>query len=109
MQRWRWRKGRKRGPGRPVSDLYLHSKPDIKRFIPEPCLNEQPIELSYPEYNVLELIDLEGLTQVEAANRMRSSRGTVWRLYNSARKKLIKALNEGRPLEIKSKGDIEKV
>ncbi|RLI76227.1 hypothetical protein DRP04_12830 [Archaeoglobales archaeon] len=104
--RWCWRRG---GRGRPFSPLFLSSIPHIKEFIPNPCLNPQPIELSYPEFEALRLVDLEGLTQEEAAARMGTSRGTVWRLVKSARKKVAQALHESRPLLVSPKGEIEKV
>jgi hypothetical protein len=97
------------GPGRPFSQLFLSSTPNVKEFVPNPCLNPQPIELTYPEYDVLKLIDLEGLTQEEAARKMKTSRGTIWRLSESARKKIAQALTESRPLIIVPKGEVEKL
>lgn len=104
--RWCWRRG---GPGRPFNPLFLYSLPQSKEFVPNPCLNPQPIELSYPEYEVLRLIELEDLTQEEAAKKMSTSRGTVWRLLKSARKKIVQALTESRPLVISERGEIERV
>jgi predicted DNA-binding protein (UPF0251 family) len=105
----RWRRGiRKQGPGRPFSDLFITLVPHIKEFVPNPRSNKEPIVLSYPEYNLINLIDLEGLTQEEAAKRMKTSRGTVWRLLENARKKIAQALVESRPLVISPEGQIEK-
>ncbi|MCD6402991.1 MAG: DUF134 domain-containing protein [Candidatus Aenigmarchaeota archaeon] len=108
MPRWRWG-CRKFGRGRPPSWLFLYSLPNVKEFVPQPMLNPQPIELSYAEYEVLRLLDLEGLTQEEAANKMNTSRATVWRLAESARKKIAQALTESRPLIIQPKGEIKRV
>ena len=108
MPRWRWC-WRRRGPGRPFSYLFLSSIPHVREFIPNPCLNPEPIELTYPEYEALRLVDLEELTQEEAARKMNTSRGTIWRLLQSARKKIATALTESRPLIISPKGEIEKV
>jgi len=108
MPRWRWG-CRKRGPGRPFSCLFLSSIPHVKEFIPHPCLNPEPIELTYPEYDVLKLIDLEGVNQEDASKKMGTSRGTVWRLLQSARKKITQALTESRPLIISQKGELEKI
>jgi len=47
---------------------------------------------------VLRLVDLEGLSQAEAGEKMGISRGTIWRLLQSARKKSAQALTEARPL-----------
>ena len=110
MPRWRWRWGwKRRGPGRPFSHLFLSSIPHVKEFIPNPCSNPEPIELIYPEYDALRLVDLEGLTQEEAAKRMKTSRGTIWRLVQSGRKKIVQALAESRPLLLSPKGEVEKV
>lgn len=105
---WRWR-FRKRGPGRPFSYIYIQNLPKVREFVPRPFQNKEPIELSYPELEVLRLCDLEKFTQEEAAKIMKTSRGTVWRLLESAREKIAKALTEGRPILISSEGEIEEV
>ncbi len=61
---------------------------------------KEPILLSYDEFEALRLVDGEDLSQEEAAKRMGVSRGTVWRLIASGRKKIIKAIAEGRELFI---------
>lgn len=108
MPRWRWG-CRRLGPGRPFSYLYLFHLPRVKEFIPRPMLNREAIELSYPEFEVLRLSDLEKLTQGEIAKKMKTSRGTVWRLLESAREKVARALVESRPLLIAPKGEVEEV
>ncbi|HDN83480.1 MAG TPA: DUF134 domain-containing protein [Candidatus Altiarchaeales archaeon] len=108
MPRWRWC-FRYRGPGRPKSPLFLSSLPEVRGFFPDPCLNSEPIKLTYPEYEALKLVDLQGLTQEDAAKKMNTSRGTIWRLLESARKKIAKALVESRPLLISQEGDVEKL
>ena len=105
---WRWALRRK-GPGRPFGNLYLSEIPNAKQFRPVPMKNPQPIELTYPEYEVLRLTDLEKLKQEQVAKKMKTSRGTVWRLLESAREKVTKALAESRPLIISSKGEIKKM
>jgi len=106
----RWRKGwQRKGPGRPFSDLFITRIPHVKEFLPNPRSNKKPIVLSYPEYNLIQLIDLDGLKQEEAAKKMGTSRGTVWRLLQTARKKVAQALRESRVLLIKPEGKTEKV
>lgn len=109
MPRWRWccRKGG--GPGRPFSYLYLTQIPSVKEFVPNRIENPEPVELTYPEFEAFRLSDLEKLTQEEIAKRMKTSRGTVWRLLESAREKIAKALTESRPLIISPKGEVEKI
>lgn len=49
------------------------------------------------EFEAMRLCDAEGLSQIEAALRMMVSRGTVQRLLESGRRKVVQALlaNEG--------------
>ena len=44
--------------------------------------------MTVDEYESIRLIDLEGLTQEEAALQMEVGRSTVQSIYNSARRKL---------------------
>ncbi len=57
------------------------------------------------EVEAQRLIDLEGLSQEEAGQRMGISRGTVWRLLQTARRKAAQSLSEGRPLLILKEED----
>jgi predicted DNA-binding protein (UPF0251 family) len=45
-------------------------------------------------------VDLEELSQQQAGIEMGVSRGTIWRLLQSARRKVAQALTEGRPLTV---------
>jgi predicted DNA-binding protein (UPF0251 family) len=65
----------------------------------------QSVTLQLEEYEVLRLIDYEGLIQEEAAEKMNVSRPTVTRMYEQARKKLATAIVEGRSFLIEG-GDI---
>jgi hypothetical protein len=76
--------------------------PPTNSFTPNPPRNLEPIFLEMAELEALRLVDLEGLSQEEAGQRMRVSRGTVWRLVQSARKKTAQALSEGRPIYVVS-------
>jgi len=81
--------------------IRLSVHPPITTFIPHPQTSSTPIYLEPAELEALRLVDLEGLSQEDAGIRMEVSRGTVWRLLQSARKKVAQALTEGRPLLIK--------
>ena len=96
------------GPGRPFGSLHLSDIPETREFRPIPLGNPDPVEITYPEYEAFRLADLEGLTQEQVAKKMKTSRGTVWRLLTSARKKSIQALSESRPLVIIESGEVEK-
>jgi len=76
--------------------------PPIDGLIPNPSRNVAPIFIDMAELEALRLADLEGLSQEEAGKRMGISRGTVWRLLQSARRKTAQAITEGRPLRIAS-------
>ena len=58
----------------------------------------QPVEIQLDELESLRLCDLEECSQLEAANAMNISRGTLQRLLYSAHKKLAFALLFGRTI-----------
>jgi predicted DNA-binding protein (UPF0251 family) len=89
--------------------LYISQVPRAKEFVPNRIENPEPVELTYPEFEAFRLSDLEKLTQEEIAKRMKTSRGTVWRLLESVREKIARALAESRPLVISPKGEVEKI
>lgn len=65
----------------------------------KPCCREdvgQGIVLQPEEIELIRLIDLEGLEQEEAAERMGVSRKTAWRDLHEARRKLADALVNGK-------------
>jgi hypothetical protein len=74
--------------------------PPTNSFTPNPPRNLEPVFLEMAELEAFRLVDLEGLSQEEAGQRMGVSRGTVWRLVQSARKKTAQAFSEGRPVYI---------
>jgi len=100
-----WRQGRRRRRGRrgrfpkPVT---LGMTPPITGLTPNPPGNLESIFIDRAELEAFRLVDLEGLSQEEAGTKMGVSRGTVWRLLQSARRKTAQALTEGRPLQITS-------
>ena len=97
MPRWRWRwRGR---IGRPCLPIYLGFKPIRKEFVPtQPSFGS--VYVTPPELEALRLVDLEGLTQEEAGERMGVSRGTVWRLLQTCRKKIAEALVRNKTIVI---------
>jgi predicted DNA-binding protein (UPF0251 family) len=97
MWRRRHRHGRRGRFPKPIS---LGQAPTIDRFTPTPQRNPEPIYVDPAELEALRLVDLEGLSQQEAGEKMGVSRGTVWRLVQSARKKTAQALNEGRQIRV---------
>ena len=67
---------------------------------------EQPVVLQLDEYEVIRLIDLEGMTQEQCARQMDVARTTVTGIYDSARHKIAQAIVEGRRLVIRG-GNIQ--
>lgn len=97
MYRKRHRCGRR---GRFPKPVTLGSIPPTNRYIPNPPRNLDAVFLEMAELESFRLVDMEGLSQEEAGKRMGVSRGTIWRLVQSARRKTAQALSEGRPLYI---------
>jgi len=96
-----WRHRHRHGRiGRFPKPISIEKAPPIDQFTPNPQGKAEPICIEPAELEALRLVDLEGLSQEEAGERMGVSRGTVWRLVQSARKKTAQALSEGRPIHI---------
>ncbi len=104
MPRWRWNRGGwgQGGRGRPAKPIMLGWMPSIVKFGPRPGPGAEIIYMEPPELEVLRLVDLQGLTQEEAGEKMGVSRGTVWRLLESARKKVTDALVNGKDIVIQT-------
>jgi hypothetical protein len=98
---WQWRRRRRHGRvGRPPKPIAITSSPTTEKLEPKPQKSLEPIYLEPAEIEALRLIDLEKLSFEEAGIKMRVSRNTVWRLVESAREKLIRAIFEGRQIII---------
>jgi len=74
--------------------------PMTEKLEPVPKREIDPIYLELVEIEALRLTDLEKLSFEEAGARMRVTRNTVWRLVESAREKLARAIVEGRRVAI---------
>jgi predicted DNA-binding protein (UPF0251 family) len=93
----RHRRGRR---GRFPKPVIIPNPSKVEKLIPEPATTASPISIEPAEVEALRLVDLEGLSQEQAGIQMGISRGTIWRLLQSARRKLAQALTEGRPLTV---------
>mgnify|MGYP005861015401 CR=1 FL=1 len=96
---YRHRHGRR---GRHPKPICIEKLPLTNTFTPTPPTNQTPIIIEQAEVEAQRLVDLQGLSQDEAGNKMGVSRGTIWRLLQSARKKTSQAITEGRTLQIES-------
>ena len=65
-----------------------------------PLTDLQTIRLELGELEALRLCDLDDLDQAAAGLRMGVSRGTIFRLLQSGRKKLLSAIVENKALVI---------
>jgi predicted DNA-binding protein (UPF0251 family) len=97
MSRRRCRRGRR---GRFPKPVFIPNPSKVEKFIPQPTTTANPILIEPAEVEALRLVDLEGLSQEQAGTKMGVSRGTIWRLLQSARRKVAQALTEGRPLTV---------
>lgn len=94
--------------GRPRIKRSICFWPKITYFkplgIPLKLLEE--IELNGDELEAVRLKDLEGLEQEEIAKKMKVSRPTVVRILQSARKKIVECLVEGKAIRLEKGSDI---
>lgn len=75
--------------------------PQVDAFAPVGAsYTDEPIRMSVDEYEIIRLMDLEGFSQDESAERMGVARSTVQRIYDDARKKLADFLINGKSLRI---------
>lgn len=76
--------------------------PENSRFGPldSSAANEDFIRMQVDEFETIRLIDLEGFTQAECADRMNIARSTVQGIYIAARRKLAESLVNGKVLKI---------
>jgi predicted DNA-binding protein (UPF0251 family) len=75
-------------------------KPVIYKPAGMPLDRLSRVTLLQEEREALRLADLEGLTQVKAAERMGVSRSTFQRMVSQARRQVALALTEGHALQI---------
>lgn len=79
-------------------------KPKFRRFFSADSGGRETVRLTFDEYEVLRLHDLEHLTQEGAAKQMQVSRTTVTEILMTAREKLADVLVNGKQLVIESGG-----
>jgi uncharacterized protein len=99
--------GRRRGRCRGMR--WVNHPHDTKDFTPDGYQQPQnTIILKIYELEALRLVDLEDLTQEEAAAMMGVSRKTLWNDLQKARKKVINALVNGYQISIQGNEHIQR-
>jgi len=98
--------------GRPKKPRRIAKKPEILVFSPRgrPGRPDEA-ELKYEELEALRLIDINNLSQIDAAKRMGISRQSFGRVLREARKTIAAALVNGKIIKITGgwyKFDVEK-
>ncbi len=79
---------------------YARRLDSSRHYKPVGISKREVVSISLDEFEALRLCDLEGLSQVEAADDMQVSRGTLQRLLLSARKKIVDAILSNIGFEI---------
>ena len=85
---------------RPMKGRRVCSLPSTTKFGPleGACLNEgEPVIMGVDEYETIRLIDYEGMNQQECSEQLDVSRSTVQLIYDTARRKIARALIEAVP------------
>ena len=85
---------------RPRKKKVISEEPAYRCFGCHGRCGAPKVEMSLEEYETIVLLDGEGLSQEEAAFRMKASRTTVTLLYASARKKVADFLIHGKQLSL---------
>ena len=80
---------------------WIEGYPDHWRFSPEEVSSGEPVVMTLDEFETIRLLDREGLTQEQCAERMGVARTTVTAIYESARRKTAEALVDGKRLLIR--------
>jgi uncharacterized protein len=88
--------------GRPRMQRIINSASESRCYKPCCCPEKEGegISLKPDEIELIRLIDLEGLEQEEAAEKLGVSRKTAWRDLHEARRKIADALVNGKGIEM---------
>jgi predicted DNA-binding protein (UPF0251 family) len=76
--------------------------PETLLFKPagKPITETEVVIISIDEYEVIRLIDLEGLNQEECAERMEVARSTIQRMYEEVKRKVADSIVNGKAFKI---------
>ena len=89
---------------RPKKCRRICSKPEFHAFCPVGTYHDV-VTMSFDEFEVIRLLDQEGLTQEQCARQMNVARATVTLIYDTARKKIADVIVNSKKLIIDG-GDV---
>ncbi|MHA1243529.1 MAG: DUF134 domain-containing protein [Candidatus Heimdallarchaeota archaeon] len=115
MRPYRRRQGRGQGRGgyeggeaprgRPLKEIRIDDFPKVTEINPNPKQSDEIIHLTVGEYEAMRLVDQNSFNQDEAGQAMNVSRGTIWRLLDTGRAKMIRVIVEGKKLVVEKMGE----
>jgi predicted DNA-binding protein (UPF0251 family) len=87
---------------RPKNPRFLRFNPDVYYFKPRgiPLSELEEVILLPDELESLKLYEVDGFDQIAAAKEMKISQPTFARILESARKKVARAIIEGKAIRI---------
>jgi len=90
---------------RPIKPRRISFNPNVTYFKPRaiPLAVLEDVNLRRDELEAIRLCDFKGFSQVKAAKKMKVSQSTLGRVLCSARKKIARALVEGKAIKIHKK------
>lgn len=92
---------------RPRLPRCLRFKPNVYYFKPQgiPLRMLEEVALLPDELEAIKLHDVDGLEQIDAAEKMNISQPTFGRILDSAYKKIAEAIIKGKAIRIEKKGE----
>lgn len=85
---------------RPRKDKIVCQLPEYSCFGPKGIEVQKAVNMTVEEYESIRLMDYEGLTQEQSAEKMEIGRSTFQRIYEDARKKVAVSLIDGTTIII---------
>lgn len=85
---------------RPQKCRKICNEPEFTVFFPDNEKEQEPIVLTFDEFEVIRLVDLEKQTHARAAKQMGIARSTVTEIYECARHKIADCMVNGHRLVI---------
>ena len=92
---------RRRQRGRRKFARWISFIPQVTSYAPVGVPYNRSVVITYSELEAMRLVDVLGLTQEEAAQKMGVSRKTLWFELKNGRKKVVDAILNGWNIELR--------